>query len=201
MSTTNIPRSRPKGSPNARAYGATSSDGTPLDAKARKVQKSFGWQPNPLAARPAGSPVAAVAGATDPNGYPGISKTLDALRLAFATPGGRGRVTKDKGVAQIACYDANGNLIGSVDAGNLTTFATASPAQSATTAPAAGAASTAGDGTHAGDPAVQAVAKAQRQRIMRAPTSTPKRPVVKTRVRKSQTASPGVLVMRRIDDK
>jgi hypothetical protein len=201
-----IPRSRPKGSPYARAYGETTTNGTPVDALARKVEKELGRKPAVAYNRPAGSPLAAAQGATDPNGYPGISKTLDALRLAFSTPGGRGRVTKDKGLVLVACYDAGGNLLGTADAADIQSLSPGTPVQPATPQ------TTAPDPEHmtVGDPAAQPdpadVAKALRivSAINKAVGGPAPRRVTKqgakTRVTKAQTQRPGVLVMRRVDE-
>jgi hypothetical protein len=80
----------------------------------------------------------------------------------FTTQRALDKVRKAKGDPQVAVFDVAGNLVGTIDPGDLNPLATVTPPQSA-----AGSTDTdRGTGLTTGDPEAQAVAKAQRRRIM-----------------------------------
>ena len=106
----NIPAYRPKGSPLARAYGATNPDGTPHLAPATKARVA---PTVPRQRREALSPLERAEGKRTPDRTHG-AQTLQALRMAFSNPAPTPlrRVAKAKATDisdMVLVYDDNGN--------------------------------------------------------------------------------------------
>lgn len=142
MSTTPIPKIRPVGSPLAKVYGATNSQGepksnvVPVEKSQRVPSRRDGMSPNEVVnGRPA-----------DDEGHRRSLAALTALHgPSIAQLERLQRVRKAKAkTAQVAVFDANGNLIGTVDQADIVELAsttapakTAAPFTPSTTAPTA----------------------------------------------------------------